>query len=134
MLAVSRAHEDTLRCELHLQEEAPESVRKVLKVSRNIKEAAENRYAAMQYDQPDIASAVRTRQTCQLVLLHMKEEVDTLHESAQISDAEFEHYEHVLFHKRLHLTHVLPRVKGGDSGINLLTYYFSSGINRVSTC
>ena len=125
MLAVTRAHEDTLRCALHLLQEAPESIRKIFNYSHNIKEASENRYAALQYEYPDIACAVRTRQTCQLMLLHMQEEVETLHETAQISDAEHEHYEDSLFHKRLHLTHVLPHVKGGSSGVNLLSYYFS---------
>jgi len=60
----------------------------------------------------------------QLVLKHFKEEIDTLHDTAQISEAEFEQYERVCFHKRLHLTHVLPPVdRTGDGG--LLGYYFS---------
>ena len=129
MLAVARAHEDTLRCELAMLAEEGnnmESVLHVLRDSRCIKEAAQNRYAALQFEQPDISCAVRTRQTCQLVLLDMKEEIDTLHTTAQISDEEFERYEHTIFHKRLHFTHALPIVKGGGaSDMHLLSYYFS---------
>ena len=61
----------------------------------------------------------------QLVLKHFKEEIDTLHATAQISAAEYEQYEHVLFHKRLHLTHVLPPVRGAGAGMTLLSYYFT---------
>ena len=128
-LAVSRAHEDTLRCERAQFENdelnTPTVVKEILAASQAIKEMAENSYANMQYDMPDISCAVRTRQSCQLMLSEVEKEVGTLFKTAQINEAEFEHYEHMLFHKRLHLTHVLPRVNGGEDGSNLLTYYFS---------
>jgi len=125
-LAVSRAHEDTLRCEQSmLDDEEKELANEILFASQAIKELAENRYANLQYRMPEISCAVRTRQSCQLLLSRIEEEIETLHETAQISEAEFEQYEHILFHKRLHLTHVLPHTTGGDDGRNLLHYYFS---------
>ena len=130
MLAVARAHECVLRCEEAMFAEQNDAgkancIKRVLEESRAIKESAENRYASLQFQQPDIACAVRTRHTCQLVLKMAIDELETLRTSAQISDEEHEHYLEKVFYKRQHLSHTLPEVQGGSTGSNLLAYYFS---------
>mmetsp|Transcript_21264 Transcript_21264/g.34013 ORF Transcript_21264/g.34013 Transcript_21264/m.34013 type:complete len:909 (-) Transcript_21264:186-2912(-) len=109
MLAVARAHDDTLRCEVY-PDDAPVCVQTVMDESRCIKKMAENKYAELQYKMPDISCAVRTRQTCQMILNRFKEELDTLQSTAQITSAEFEHMEHSVFNKKLGLTYNLPAV------------------------
>ena len=132
-LAVIHAHETTLRCERAQFEDdelnTPTVVKEILSASQAIKELAENKYASMQYDLPDISCAVRTRQSCQLMLSEFEREVGMLFKTAQIDEAQFEHYEHMLFHQRLHLTHRLPDGKGGKDGRNLLTYYFEKDLD-----
>ena len=130
MLAVARAHEGVLRCEEAMFAEQNDAgkancIKRVLEESRAIKEAAENRYASLQFQQPDIACAVRTRHTCQLVLKMAIDELEALRTSAQISDEEHEHCLQKVFYKRQHLSHTLPEVQGGSTGSNLLAYYFS---------
>ena len=127
MLAVARAHEDTLRCEEPVLRLAPPCVQRVLQESRAIKHMAENKFAELQYQMPDISCAVRTRQTCQLMLDHVKDEIQLLHSTAQISDAEFEAYEHIVFHRSLHLTHILPKVTGKARVLPCIAVSFSGG-------
>ena len=78
MLAVTRAHEDSLRCEESLLEDAPDCIHEVLNNSRLIKQAAENAYAQLQISLPDISSAVH----CQKRLA--KEPFDTQKRPADI--------------------------------------------------
>ena len=63
MLAVARAHDDTLRCEVY-PDDAPACAYSVMKQSQDIKEMAENKYASLQWQMPEISAAVRTRQVC----------------------------------------------------------------------
>ena len=124
-LAVKKAHADTRTTELSMLAGMPDCVKAILEASDEIREKAENRYADLSCRMPTIACAVRTRQSCQLVLSRIEHEYEVLHKTGQISEADFEKYEEILFHKRLHLTHVLPKVAGIEDGKNLLSYYFS---------
>ena len=66
-LAVSRAHDEVCKVESVL-DNYPAYATHLAQESQNIKVQADKEYAALALLSPDIASAVTTRQICQLVL------------------------------------------------------------------
>ena len=93
VLAVMKAHEDTRQEALAMLNVLPIRFREVLQASETVKERAETRYADLRNSDPEICRAVRTRQTCKLVLQRMRHEFESLRSTGQIGDADVGTYE-----------------------------------------
>jgi len=109
LLGVARAHTDTLRAESELYgENIPDCAQNLISESLKIKTIAENEYADLRCQMPDIASAVHTRQTCQLVLSDFDDQIESLHNTTQLTDKEFEYIRKQILSKRRRLMYHLP--------------------------
>jgi hypothetical protein len=93
VLAVMKAHEDTRQEALAMLNVLPSRFREILQASETVKERAETRYADLRNGDPEICRAVRTRQTCKLVLQRMRHEFESLRSTGQIGDADVGTYE-----------------------------------------
>jgi hypothetical protein len=92
-LAVKKAHEDTLQVEQSMLNDKPSCFKEILKTSQIIRRRAETLYAGFQCSEPALCCAVRTRQSCLLVLGKMHHEFEILHETGQIGESDFGTYE-----------------------------------------
>jgi len=109
LLGVARAHTETLRSESELYGDSiPDCAQNLIIESVKIKIMAENMYADLRCQMPDIASAVHMRQTCQLVLSDFNEQIELLHNSTQLTDKEFEHIRKKILTTRQNLMYHLP--------------------------
>jgi hypothetical protein len=110
LLCVARAHSETLRSESKIYGKTPPlAAKRVMDTSLLIKIRAQDEYAMLRQEFPDIASAVHTRQTCQLVLNDFDDQVENLHQTAQISDQEFAAIQKEIVSKRRRLLYHMPR-------------------------
>ncbi len=107
-LAVSRAHDEVCKVESVL-DNYPAYAAHLAQESQNIKVQADKEYAVLALLSPDIASAVTTRQTCQLVLNDFLHEVENLYESAQLKATDFESMKEDILSKRRDLLSFLPK-------------------------
>lgn len=142
LLAVARAHGDTLQSESELYgAQIPWCAQTLVRESRRIKTKAENEYAYLRRQMPDIASAVHTRQTCQLILSNFEEQISHLHNTTQLSDKEFDSIrKEILSKKRRLLYHLPPRIDANSdsertrdsecSRTDRLSYYFSKADSK----
>jgi len=109
LLGVARAHTETLRAESELYgDRIPDCAQNLTVESMKIKIMAENMYADLRCQMPDIASAVQTRQTCQLVLNDFNDHIESLHNLTQLTDKEFEHIRKRIFKRKKRLMYHLP--------------------------
>jgi len=109
LLGVARAHTETLRSESELYgDKIPDCAQDLILESMEIKIMAENMYADLRCQMPDIASAVHTRQTCQLVLSDFNDHIESLHNLTQLTDKEFEHIRKRIFKRKQRLMYHLP--------------------------
>jgi CRP-like cAMP-binding protein len=104
-LAISRAH-DAAEFDLDI---CPEYAAHFIQESKQIKVQADKEYAALALLSPDIASAVTTRQTCQLVLKDYLHQVEILFESAQLKATDFASMKEDILSKRRKLLDYLPK-------------------------
>jgi CRP-like cAMP-binding protein len=107
-LAVSRAHDEVSKVESVLDNYHAYTAH-LAQESHNIKVQADKKYAALALLSPDIASAVTTRQTCQLVLNEFLHEVENLYESAQLKATDFASMKEDILSKRRDLLSFLPK-------------------------
>jgi CRP-like cAMP-binding protein len=104
-LAISRAHEEVCKSESVLD---PAFAAHLIQESQQIKVQADKQFAALALLSPDIASAVVTRQTCQLVLKDFLHEVENLYENAQLKATDFASMKEDILAKRRELLSYLP--------------------------
>ena len=107
-LAISRAHDVVCEAEFDL-DICPEYAAHFIQESKQIKVQADKEYAALALLSPDIASAVTTRQTCQLVLKDYLHQVEILFESAQLKATDFASMKEDILSKRRKLLYYLPK-------------------------
>ena len=143
-LAVKKAHEDTLQVEQSMLNELPSRFKEVLRTSRSIRRKAEARYADFQCNEPALCCAVRTRQSCQLVLDKMHQEFEILHGTGQIGNADFETYEVYQYNpsantlKRAsarahtaHHTHTHPYARTRSLGVGITNFLPNASISII---
>ena len=125
MLSVARAHKDTLLMQSELfGDEVPESAKRLMNQSRKIQAMAEDKYSAVLHKRPDIATAVHTRQTCQFVLGEFDKQVQSLFNTTQLSEQEFDYMRKLVLEKRRQLIyHMPPRTKDANAWRHLLHYF-----------
>mmetsp|Transcript_13786 Transcript_13786/g.32750 ORF Transcript_13786/g.32750 Transcript_13786/m.32750 type:complete len:1450 (+) Transcript_13786:266-4615(+) len=123
--AVVRAHEETGRAEVLQHNTVSEFFQLVIEASQYVRDTAEHKLAEMEVEMPEVATACRTRQACRLMINGFREEVDALHDIAQITDGEHERLQNRIYNKMMKMNRNYPKIHAHHRELYTLPIFMS---------